>query len=150
MPRGVTVAGQQIGGLSHDEAEQRVRAVVEPRTTQPVAVAVGDVTSEIDPKTAGLTVDWSGTIDRAGSQPLNPITPLRSFFTTREVGVATVVDDEALDTALQQLAPVVNKPAGRGHGALRGRDAGAGPARRRAGTRPGPAPADPRTRVDQR
>ena len=109
MPRGVTVAGQQIGGLSHDDAEQRVRAVVEPRTTQPVAVAVGDVTSDIDPRTAGLAVDWSGTIDRAGSQPLNPITRLRSFFTTREVGVATDVDADALDSALQQLAPVVSK-----------------------------------------
>ena len=109
VPRGVTVAGQEIGGLSHDEAEQRVRAVVEPRTTQPVGVAVGDVTSDIDPKTAGLAVDWSGTIDRAGSQPLNPITRLRSFFTTREVGVATDVDAAALDSALQQLAPVVSK-----------------------------------------
>ena len=109
VPRGVTVAGQEIGGLSHDEAEQRVRAVVEPRTTQPVSVAVGDVTSDIDPKTAGLAVDWSGTIDRCGSQSLNPITRLRSFFTTREVGVATDVDDEALDSALQQLAPVVSK-----------------------------------------
>ena len=110
VPRGVTVAGQEIGGLSHDEAEQRVRAVVEPRTAQPVGVAVGDVTSDIDPRTAGLAVDWSGTIDRAGSQPLNPITRLRSFFTTREVGVATDVDEEALDSALAQLAPVVSKP----------------------------------------
>ena len=110
VPRGVTVAGQDIGGLSHDEAEQRVRAVVEPRTTQPVGVAVGDVTSDIDPRSAGLAVDWSGTIDRAGSQPLNPFTRLRSFFTTREVGVATDVDTDALDSALQQLAPVVNKP----------------------------------------
>jgi vancomycin resistance protein YoaR len=114
VPRGVTVAGQEIGGLSHAEAEQRVRAAVEPRTTQPVAVAVGDVTSEIDPKTAGLTVDWPGTIDRAGSQPRNPITRLRSFFTTREVGVATVVGDDALDSALQQLAPLVNKPPAEG------------------------------------
>ena len=114
VPRGVTVAGQQIGGLSHAEAEQRVRAAVEPRTDLPVAVAVGDVTSEIDPKTAGLIVDWSGTIDRAGSQPLNPITRLRSFFTTREVGVATLVDDEALDSALQQLAPVVSKQPAEG------------------------------------
>ena len=109
VPRGVSVAGQQIGGLSDAEAERRVRAAIEPRTDLPVAVAVGDVTSEIDPKTAGLIVDWSGTIDRAGSQPLNPITRLRSFFTTREVGVATLVDDEALDSALQQLAPVVSK-----------------------------------------
>ena len=109
VPRGVTVAGQEIGGLSRADAEQRVRTAVEPRTTQPVAVAVGDVTSEIDPKTAGLAVDWPGTIDRAGDQPWNPITRVRSFFSTREVGVATLVDEEALDSALQQLAPVVDK-----------------------------------------
>src|SRR3954452_13877340 len=36
VPRGVSVAGQQIGGLSHAEAEQRVRAAVEPRTDLPV------------------------------------------------------------------------------------------------------------------
>jgi len=110
VPRGVTVAGQEIGGLSRADAEQRVRTAVEPRTTQPVAVAVGDVTSEIEPKAAGLSVDWPGTIDRAGTQPWNPITRVRSFFTTREVGVATLVDEEALDSALQQLAPVVDKP----------------------------------------
>ena len=150
VPRGVTVAGQEIGGLSHDEAEQRVRAVVEPRTTQPVGVAVGDVTSDIDPRSAGLAVDWSGTIDRAGSQSLNPFTRLRSFFTTREVGVATDVDTDALDSALAQLAPVVSKPPVEG-------------TVRFEGVTPVPVPpvdgqdldlpaaeADPRARVDQR
>jgi vancomycin resistance protein YoaR len=110
VPRGVTVAGQQVGGLTHAEAEQRVRTALTPRIGRPVAVAAGGVTSEIDPRAAGLAVDWSGTVDRAGSQPLNPITRVRSFFTTREVGVATDADDEAVDTALEQLAPVVNRP----------------------------------------
>jgi vancomycin resistance protein YoaR len=110
LPRGVTVAGERVGGLSHADAEQRVRAVVEPRTVRPVAVAAGAVTSELDPKTAGLAVDWAATVDRAGSQPLNPVTRVRSFFTEREAGVVSRVDDEAVDSALQQLAPVVNKP----------------------------------------
>ena len=109
VPRGVTVAGQQLGGLTHAEAEQRVRTALAPRTGRPVAVAAGEVTSEIDPQAAGLAVDWSGTVDRAGSQPLNPITRVRSFFTTREVAVATAADDEAVNTTLEQLAPVVNR-----------------------------------------
>jgi vancomycin resistance protein YoaR len=110
LPRGVTVAGQEVGGLRPAEAEQRVRAAVEPRTTRPVAVAVGDVTSEIDPRAAGLGVDWAATIDRAGSQPLDPFTRVGSFFTRREVGVATTADSEAVDSKLQQLTPIVNRP----------------------------------------
>jgi vancomycin resistance protein YoaR len=114
VARGVTVAGQQVGGLSHAEAEQRVRAVIEPRTSSPVAVAVGDVTSQIDPRAAGLSVDWAATIGRAGNQPLNPVTRVRSFFTARETGVVTAADDGAVDSALQQLAPVVSRPPAEG------------------------------------
>jgi vancomycin resistance protein YoaR len=114
VPRGVVVAGQDVGGLAPAEAERRVRAAVEPRTTRPVAVAVGDVTSEIDPEVAGLSVDWAATIEQAGTQPLNPITRVGSFFARREVGVATVADRGAVDTALAQLVPIVNRPPAEG------------------------------------
>ena len=114
VPRGVTVAGQDVAGLTPADAEQRVRAAVEPRTMRPVAVAVGDVTSEIDPRAAGLSVDWAATIRQAGAQPLNPFTRLRTLFTHREVGVVTSADAEAVDSALQQLVPVVNRPPAEG------------------------------------
>jgi vancomycin resistance protein YoaR len=108
------VAGEEVSGLSPADAEQKVRAAVEPRTTRPLAVAVGDVTSEIDPRAAGLSVDWAATIRQAGSQPLNPITRVRSFFTRREVGVVTNADADALDSALQQLVPIVSRPPAEG------------------------------------
>lgn len=108
VPRGVTVAGVSVGGLPVAEAEQRLRAEIEPRTTRPVAVTVGDATSEIDPAKAGLSVDWKGTLDQAGSQPLNPITRITSFFTEREVGVVTTADPALLGSALAEVAPVVD------------------------------------------
>ncbi|MCX6463905.1 MAG: VanW family protein, partial [Pseudonocardiales bacterium] len=109
VPRGTTVAGVDVGGLSLADAEQRLRAAVEPRSTQPVPVTAGDVTSEIDPVAAGLTVDWEGTLAQAGDQPLNPITRIASFFTTSNVlGVVTTADDQALTTAVEQLGPVVD------------------------------------------
>ncbi|MCY7342703.1 MAG: VanW family protein, partial [Pseudonocardia sp.] len=108
VPRGVSVAGVQVGGLGTAAAEQRLREEIEPRTTLPVAVTVGEASSEIDPATAGLAVDWTGTLDQAGSQPLNPITRITSFFTRREVGVVTTTDRAALDSALEELAPVVD------------------------------------------
>ncbi len=111
VPRGVTVAGVPVGGMSPADAEQTLRREIEPRTTRPVPVTVGSATSEIDPKAAGLAVDWAATLRRAGAQPLNPITRLTSFFTTRELGVATTTDAAALDGALTELKPIVDKPA---------------------------------------
>ncbi|WP_298799405.1 VanW family protein [Pseudonocardia sp. 73-21] len=109
VPRGTTVAGVPVGGLSLADAEQTLRTQIEPRTTQTVPVTAGEARNDLDPRAAGLTVDWAGTLDRAGSQPLNPITRITSFFTSREVGVATSTDRTALDTALAQLAPAVDK-----------------------------------------
>ncbi|WP_285750361.1 VanW family protein [Lentzea sp. NBRC 105346] len=108
VPRGVTVAGVDVGGLSHTAAEQKLRKEIEPRLGKPLALKVGDVDAEIDPKAAGLALDWNKTIDRAGSQPLSPITRVTSFFTSREVGVATQADDQKLDAALEALRPKVD------------------------------------------
>ncbi|MGH3569315.1 MAG: VanW family protein [Pseudonocardia sp.] len=109
VPRGVTVAGVAVGGLGVEEAEGQLRAGIEPRTTRPVAVTVGGVRGELDPRAAGLDVDWQATLEQAGAQPLNPITRIISFFTAREVGVITSADEPALAAALEQLAPVVDR-----------------------------------------
>lgn len=105
VPRGVTVAGVDVGGMSHDEAEKKLRDEIGPRLDKPVALKAGDVTSELDPKAAGLELDWNSTIERAGSQPLSPFTRVTSFFTSREVGVATKADDAKVSGALEALRP---------------------------------------------
>jgi vancomycin resistance protein YoaR len=105
VPRGVTVAGVDVGGMSHDEAEKKLRDEIGPRLSKPVALKAGDVNAELDPKTAGLELDWDGTIDRAGSQPLSPVTRVTSFFTSREVGVATKADDAKVSGALEAMRP---------------------------------------------
>ncbi|SDF48279.1 VanW family protein [Pseudonocardia oroxyli] len=109
VPRGVTVAGMQLGGLSKAEASERLRTAIEPRATQPVQVTAGEVESRIDPVAAGLQVDYQATIEQAGEQPLNPITRITSFFTQREVGVVNKADERSVLTALEQVKPVVDK-----------------------------------------
>ena len=103
VPRGVTVAGVDIGGESRDDAEQALRNEIGPRLTEPVQVKAGDVETTVDPVKAGLTIDWQGTLDRAGDQPLNPFTRLTSLFTSREVGFATTTDNSALTAAVEAL-----------------------------------------------
>ncbi|USX50248.1 VanW family protein [Lentzea sp. HUAS12] len=105
VPRGVTVAGVDVGGMSHGDAEKKLRDEIGPRLSKPVALKAGDVTAELDPKAAGLELDWNATIDRAGSQPLSPFTRVTSFFTSREVGVATKADDAKVSGALEALRP---------------------------------------------
>lgn len=105
VPRGVTVAGVDVGGMSHDDAEKKLRDEIGPRLSKPVALKAGDVNAELDPKAAGLELDWDATIDRAGSQPLSPVTRVTSFFTSREVGVATKGDDAKVAGALEALRP---------------------------------------------
>ncbi|GAA3022562.1 VanW family protein [Actinokineospora globicatena] len=104
VPRGTTVAGVEVGGMSQVEAERELRDKIEPRLTQPVSLKIGAVEEKLDPARSGLTLNWGATLEQAGDQPLNPFTRLSSLFGgTREVGVVTSTDDEALTGAIDRL-----------------------------------------------
>jgi vancomycin resistance protein YoaR len=103
VPRGVTVVGVDVGGESREDAEAMLRDRIEPRLSSPVDVSAGDVRAEVDPKKAGLTIDWRATLDNAGDQSLNPITRVTSFFTSEEVGIRTTTDNAALTAAVEGL-----------------------------------------------
>lgn len=104
VPRGVTIAGVDIGGMSRIEAESALRAELGPRLVAPIPVRAGDVETELDPVAAGLALDWPGTLEQAGDQPFNPVSRLLSFFTTHEVGVVTTADPDMLRAAVSTLA----------------------------------------------
>ena len=108
VPRGVTVAGVAVGGMDRDDAQQRLHNELEPRLTEPIEIVAGDVRTELAPDNAGLRLDWQATLRQAGDQPLNPITRVSSFFTTREVGVVTSVERNQLETTMAALADEVN------------------------------------------
>ena len=103
VPRGVVVAGIDIGDKDTAAAAAELRSAVDPRVDQELPLRIGDVQTRLTPKTAGLGVDWDGTWDRIGGQPLNPITRLTSLFVTHTVPVASTVDDSALDAQLTAL-----------------------------------------------
>lgn len=103
VPRGVTVGGVDIGDMSYSQAEARLRNELAPGTRESVEVTAGDMSTSIDPMTSGLAVDWAGTIEQAGQQPMNPITRVMSFFQEREVGIVSTFDDGQLDTTLERV-----------------------------------------------
>ncbi|WP_156754600.1 VanW family protein [Actinokineospora pegani] len=112
VPRGVSVAGVSVGGLSHQEAERVLRQQIEPRLSQPVSVRAGVVEQELEPSATGLTLDWNKTLQQAGDQPLNPFTRVASLFTTTDVGVVTGTDERELNVAMEKLrVEVARDPA---------------------------------------
>jgi vancomycin resistance protein YoaR len=103
VPRGVTIAGVPVGGMTRAAAEQRLRAQLEPQLNRPITLRAGDVDATLEPQRAGLTADWTATLAQAGKQPLNPWTRLASLWRSRQMGVVTAGDRAALTVALRGL-----------------------------------------------
>lgn len=104
VPRGTEVAGIDVGGMKREDAETKLVSELGPRVHDPVTLRAGAVSTSLDPNGVGLSVDWQGTLDRAGEQPLNPFTRLFSLVHSHEVGIASIIPDERLTSFLEKLA----------------------------------------------
>lgn len=104
VPRGTTVANVAVGGMDHAAAERKLRDEIGPRLEEPIELRVGKTSAEIEPGAAGLSMDWQATLDKAGSQPLNPITRVTSLFTSREIEPVSNVDRAKLRGQLEQVS----------------------------------------------
>jgi vancomycin resistance protein YoaR len=108
------VAGVDVGGESHADAERILRDEIDARLKEPVQLRGGDVDVTVDAAKAGLAIDWQATLDHTGEQPLNPVTRLMSFFSTQEKGVITDTDDEKLTAAVEALRPKIDRAPAEG------------------------------------
>ncbi len=111
VPRGTTVAGVPIGGLSESAAEQKLREELTPRLSRPVQVLAGDREIPFVPADAGVRVDFAATVAGAGSQPLNPWTRLVSLFRDRETAVVAEANPGSLTATLDEARAAVDRPA---------------------------------------
>lgn len=109
VPRGTVVAGVHVGGMDQAAAEQRLRTELGPGLDDPIKLRVGKATASIDPEQAGLSMDWGATLDKAGSQPLNPFTRIASLFTTHEITPVSNVQHDKLVAALKEVKPELHR-----------------------------------------
>ena len=113
VPRGVRVAGTDIGGLSRSEARERLSAGLAGRSTGTVRLAAAGQELELDPQAAGLSFDLDATLDDAADAgPLDRLTGL--FGTQRDVQPVAAVDPARLTAALERTAVAVDRPAREG------------------------------------
>ncbi|EYR63871.1 vanomycin resistance protein VanB [Actinotalea ferrariae CF5-4] len=103
VPRGTTVAGVAIGGLSSQEAEERLTADLGPATQDPIPVAVGERRTTVDPATAGLELDVPATVDGLTGFSLAPSRLWQHLAGVGEADAVTRVDEDALGRAVEDL-----------------------------------------------
>ncbi len=102
VPRGATVGGVAIGGMSQDEARRTLESELGGLAVRPVTVHAGEMKERFTPAEAGVGPDWAATVAAAGEQSANPLTRLRGLFTSYEVDIVSEVDDAKFQPALRR------------------------------------------------
>ncbi len=112
VPRGTTVGGVPIGGLSRAAAEQQLREHLLPRASKPIRLRADDETYSVAPADAGLALDVPATVDRA-YQPttFNPVRVVTALVGGDEIAPALDVDGGRLDKTLDKLAAKIDNKA---------------------------------------
>ncbi|WP_066464083.1 VanW family protein [Sanguibacter suarezii] len=111
IPRGTTVAGVEIGGLSSEDAVARLQTELGGIATAPVPVTAGEAATTIDPVAAGLTFDAEATIEGLTDFTLAPGHLLAQISGGETVEPVTVVDEAKFDAATEALAADLSVPA---------------------------------------
>jgi vancomycin resistance protein YoaR len=109
VPSGTQVANVDIGGLSTEEAQQRLESELSDSAQEPIRLTWKHQTFEIDPKQAGISLDIEATVDKAGGGGAwNPAHMVDVLFGGDEVDPVLEVDQKALDAELAGVAEELN------------------------------------------
>ena len=106
VPADAQAAGVAIGGISPAEAEEKLRAELAPRTTQPITFStpVGG-TGTIVPADAGMDIDYAQTVQSAGGGfSWNPVHIFHSLTGGEAVDLLYAIDQETLTAAVEEQA----------------------------------------------
>ena len=103
VPRGTTVGGVSIGGLSPEEAQSVLERELGDSVHTPVTVTGGERSAEFVPATAGLSIDFPATVAEIGTEPANPFLRLDGLVSGREADIVSAVDETALTPELERL-----------------------------------------------
>ncbi len=104
LPRGTTVAGVDVGGRTAAEAEQRLRTALADQVAEPIEVTVSGKTTQVDPATAGLAVDYAASVADAGGEKSWSPPRLWDYYTGGDdLDAVVTVDEDAMLDAIAGL-----------------------------------------------
>lgn len=105
VPRGTTVAGVSIGGMSSTEAKSTLAEGLAEVTSEPVTVVVDQVEGQFAPADVGLVFDADATVRQVVGFTLSPARLWQFIAGSTEVAPVSEVDEAALASTLEEMAP---------------------------------------------
>lgn len=108
VPRGTTVAGVEVGGMTAARAEEALTDRLGELAGDVVPVSAEQITGSVDPATAGLSLDVGATVDRLTGADLRPQRLWQHLVGGGAEQPVTVVDDAQLDAALEDLTATLS------------------------------------------
>lgn len=112
VPTGTTVLGIEIGGLTQEEAQERLREDLPPIADAPMTLLVDEDSYPIVPSESGLNVDVSATVRAAGVGPSDPVRLVNAIVSGGgPVDPVVVVEEEALSDTVDEVAGEADRPA---------------------------------------
>lgn len=112
---GVSVEGVDLGGLSADDAVQRLRPLADEREADPVTLTWQEQEFVLAPADIGYHVDLDATVEQAlqagrdGGIVRSSLNHVTSFWTEREVDLVTTLDGQQLQAWVDDLASAVDR-----------------------------------------
>jgi vancomycin resistance protein YoaR len=105
VPRGTTVEGVAIGGLTAQEAQDLLERELAPRLNEPVVVVAGPFNAKVVPAKSGVAFDAEATVADAGGVGRTPTALIGGLFgADRDVAAVLVVDQERVDAVATRAA----------------------------------------------
>jgi vancomycin resistance protein YoaR len=108
VPRGTTVAGVEVGGMTAARAEETLTDRLGELAAEVVPVSAEQITGSVDPATAGLSLDVEATVDGLTGADLRPQRLWQHLVGGGAEPPVTVVDDAQLDATLEDLAATLS------------------------------------------
>ena len=114
IPANSTVAGVPVGGMSPHSAESTLRRALAAKEGAKLTLKAGDKTFQIDPKTAGLAIDYAGTVDGLSGFSAQPADLWDKLTGGSDEKLETTVDRARLEAAVKGAEKTLDSPVVQG------------------------------------
>ncbi|HET7901302.1 MAG TPA: VanW family protein [Candidatus Nanopelagicales bacterium] len=111
LPRGTTVAGVEVGGMSEAQAVATLQKALAAKAAAPIPATVDGDPLSIAPETAGLSFDAEATVAGLSGRIWNPVTLVAQFTGGPVLDPVVDVDQAKLDETMKGIAGDADAPA---------------------------------------
>jgi hypothetical protein len=94
------VLGVEIGGMSRDAAEQRLRTALADRAAAPITLSVAGASATVPPAELGLGFDPAATVESAGGRDWQPARLFKALFGDERVDPVVTLDQARFASGL--------------------------------------------------